>query len=275
MKTYFFNLQKQLDERVDTLSKEDNDPITHLKVAFEVVKKTILTMNEWQQSYVFLDEAEEIDFFKFIRPQFISQYIYYQELYDWESNAPLLEEEQSVYFKEKHRKVKSMLNKLEYVQNYLKAEENRHYSIDSSFEIKTCSSSNKTIDWRPCLQQCLPIAEYMSYKLQIAYLRDKYIALEKPIVVQTEKLSWNRNLIDLYEVLLALYQKKALGGSTTTFKEMVLKVESIVDIQISNSLNKRGRDIAKRKQEPARFLKELAKDVETSVLNTRKVEEDF
>lgn len=46
MKTYFFNLQKQLDERVDTLSKEDNDPITHLKVAFEAVKKTILTMNE-------------------------------------------------------------------------------------------------------------------------------------------------------------------------------------------------------------------------------------
>lgn len=266
MKHESINFHEQLLQKIEVFQAELPNSIHLIKKTFDMVKKEVSAMNEWQNNHNFIDEEEEIHFLKTIRPSIISQFLYYQSLYNWESKAPLTDAELAVYYNEKHVDVKTKLEKLSYVKTYIKSEENKLFSIHNKTNGQTCVSESDRKNWRPCLQHCIPLAEYMSYELQLDYLKIKYSMYKKPIDSHKTKIPWNRNLVDFSEILFGLYHLGVFGDMS--LKEIAIKLESIFDVEISQDLVKRWRDIAKRKQEPARFLNELAEVLKRQILNS-------
>lgn len=258
MEQSFIDFRQQLSNKIEALNAPTNNSTSFLKKAFEIVKKEVKAMNAWQETYVFKEEEQEKHFYKSIRPHLIAHFKYFQERYEWELKAPLIEAEQVTYYEEKHKIVTEKLSSLAYVKDYLQTEENDHYDIDGFFKTEKCEVK----DWRPCFQHCLPIADYICYELQLAYLKETYSVLNTPKITPTDKLPWNGNLIDITEVVFAFYYSNSISKEVISLKKIAVAVESIIDIKISDNISNRWKDIAKRKQDPARFLRKLADVIE-------------
>lgn len=265
----------QLDESIQVLSEKNLPSLHFAKENFELIKQVVTTMNDWENTYDFLDEAEEFYFYKNIRPTFIAQFIFRQKIVDWESKAPLKDDEKTNYYAEKHKEIKNKLNKLDYVRHYLKTEENILYSIATTPPITTNSFYSQNTSWRTCLQHCIPLAPYLSYQLQIEYLKSIYLDLQSLSIPPTKKLHWNRNTIDIAEFAISIYLTKAAGDETTTLKEITQALQQSFDIDFGHDPKKKWRDILKRKQEKARFLNELAYAIERSDTSNNKYDEDL
>lgn len=88
MNNYIIELRKELDSSLSCIDNADvdilkraYDGICLLERAFEQLKKFI-------HSYTFKDEAEEVLFFKEIKPELFCQLIYHRKVYNIELNRP-------------------------------------------------------------------------------------------------------------------------------------------------------------------------------------------
>lgn len=265
MKQDFIDFQHELQLKIEALHASTNNANCFLKEAFEIAKKELSAMNAWLETYQFEDEAQEKHFYKTIRSHVIAHFKYYQERCEWELKAPLTEVEQIAYYDEKYKMVIEKLNKLAYVKDYLQAEENEQYALRNSFRISACTVTSPIKNWRPCFQQCLPLADYICCELLLAYLKETYSTLHSQTQAITEKLHWDENLVDISEIIFAIYHSGAIDTNIISLKGFATAFESIFDIKISDNLNNRWRDIMKRKQDPARFLKKMVSIIENKV----------
>lgn len=255
-------------KKIDLLQLELPNSKHLIKKTLELIKNEITALNKWQSTYNFTDEAEEIYFYKIVRPSIISQFLYYQAIYECETEAPLTDAELADFYHDKYLIIKKKLERLNYVKTYLKNEENSIYLIEDTKTNNSCLPKVNEKFWRPCLKHCIPIAEYKSYELQLEYLKEKYIVYNTPNNTQTGKLIWNRNLTDFSELVFALFHTKAFGEENITIKKIVTMLMLVIDVDFGNDPNRRWRDIAKRKIEPVRYLKELVESVKQHISKT-------
>src|SRR5690606_29448221 len=87
MKIVAAKLLEELDQDLKRFNLTFND---NTELAVRSIKKTIEVLEQLRTFAVAYDftQAEEIEFFKVIKPQFVSKLLYFQDLYHIEINKP-------------------------------------------------------------------------------------------------------------------------------------------------------------------------------------------
>ncbi|GAB3910488.1 RteC domain-containing protein [Mucilaginibacter boryungensis] len=92
-------LYQQLERELNEIDLQTNDIIERSKSSFEACEKAIAKLKEHMATYTFDNMAEEIYFFKELKPKFYSKLIYHVRLFELESQKPVgITKSQKKYF---------------------------------------------------------------------------------------------------------------------------------------------------------------------------------
>jgi hypothetical protein len=113
--------QHMMDRIQETSKNQQPDPLAFLKECIGIVRSAIEQLKNAVADSPFQNEAEEIQFFKHIKPRFYCQLIYYLMVYDIEIDKPMGTREKSKYFKKELGKLKAFFEKNREFYHYFRS----------------------------------------------------------------------------------------------------------------------------------------------------------
>lgn len=105
MKAFVSALEKELAGRLRKIESSDLSILKKSLEASLVLGDAFQRLREFVSSYTFESEAEEIEFFKTIKPRLYCRLIYYRKVYNIEMNRPVGIESQYAYL---HDEIKAI-----------------------------------------------------------------------------------------------------------------------------------------------------------------------
>ena len=88
MQPFANSLLTQLEEKIKIIEQENTFVLKRSQLCFDACKQTIDELKSFVVKYKFKSVAEEIKFFKEIKPKFTSKLIYHLSLYNIETKKP-------------------------------------------------------------------------------------------------------------------------------------------------------------------------------------------
>jgi hypothetical protein len=89
MNLFISKLNKNLNSQLQKIDLEEPDIIRKSHKSIHCVKDSLTQLKEFILQHSFCNEADEIRFFKEIKPEFFSQLIYYVKVFNIESRRPM------------------------------------------------------------------------------------------------------------------------------------------------------------------------------------------
>lgn len=103
MKDFAARLEEEAEKKVEKIEAGDLNMIKKSFEASLVLADAFLQLKAFIADYTFRDEAEEIEFFKTVKPRICHRLIYYRKIYNIEMNRPVGSESQRSYLPDEIR----------------------------------------------------------------------------------------------------------------------------------------------------------------------------
>jgi len=257
---FYSALENQLNEVL--LNQEPHSE--QYKTSIQLCKKAMGKLKNYISSYSFKNKEDEIHFFKVIKPQFYSKYIYFINVYNYLMQKPLGSAE----------------TLKEYI-NYELADIKRFFDHNQAFYQYYRSGSTQMdevyftrgqFDVHVELEDFEEDELYSTshdYKLAKIIANEKYqeylnIELQKSDVDETTptdtsnelQLIWTASKTDLVELIYALVASGVFNNGTTEIKSIVNFFQTIFHIDLGSYYHKYT-DITRRKKDRTVFLDKL------------------
>ena len=88
MKLFSQSLQSELDRQLELMHVESTHTVHYYEQAIKIMISGLEKLKIFFIKYKFQDKNEEIEFFRDIKPMFAGRLIYYNEIYNIETNNP-------------------------------------------------------------------------------------------------------------------------------------------------------------------------------------------
>jgi len=88
MNDFIEKLKTEIDGKIQEIELGESNVIKKSLAAVEILTKAMMQIKTFIKGYTFKDEAEEIHFFKEVKPRFLSRLIYYKAVYNLDMNCP-------------------------------------------------------------------------------------------------------------------------------------------------------------------------------------------
>jgi len=88
MKDYFSNLLQEADSEIQTIELNESDFLHVCRKVIDYLQDVMSELKSFTVGYKFLNDSEEIYFFKYLKPQIVSKLIYYNTIYNIELKRP-------------------------------------------------------------------------------------------------------------------------------------------------------------------------------------------
>ena len=261
-RVYINGLLNQLEKEIDKVNGSEStnmvkyhDALVHCKNAQFILKEYILRVG-------FTLELDEIEFFKDIKPKFVSRGIYYAKLYQIESSFPPVSKKMRiVLLKDEVRKLDNFAsNNSEFWRYYRtdsKHNDSNYFKRLSKQLSLPITVSMLDVDYSYTSSHSLIVARFKANVLIAQYLENHINKLSGKSVLPTEsssKLNWNSSKTDLVELIYALVEAQVIQGD---IKLISTKLGEVFDIDISEIYKTWG-DIKNRKKDKTKFINGLA-----------------
>lgn len=212
--------------------------INVLEDSFDKVKTSIST-------YIFKNEAEEIHFFKVIKPQLFSKLIYYQKVCRIEAARPA----------GSNTAINSYLTKeLDRIQYYFernidfyKYYRNGHTHFDSYYFLRGKPDVQLALDSfyferDPKFSTCydFTVAKVIANDMLTVYLNNELVKLDKhqeeqsTVTFPKVKETWTGSKTDLVELLYALYELGCFNHGKTSLIRLTGYLENVFNISLGD-----------------------------------------
>ncbi|MHA7831277.1 MAG: RteC domain-containing protein [Flagellimonas sp.] len=261
-------LLSEFEGQLEALESGEGDILYKAEKGIALVEKCIHKLQKQIVGKSFETQADEIYFFKHVKPQIFSKLIYYIRLFSIESKRPRGKDVAQVkYLQQQIDKLQTFFNdNLEFYNYYRRGamSMDEQYFVRGNRDLRMpLESFHFLIDDQFSTCQDGTVATIMSYDMLIVYLRKevddlnnnmeptKNTAMEKP-----SKLFWTGSKTDLIELLYALHTSKSINGGTVDIKEMASHFEYFYNVDLGNYYHT-FIDIRSRKSSRTRFLDRL------------------
>ncbi|AEM71530.1 Tetracycline regulation of excision, RteC [Allomuricauda ruestringensis DSM 13258] len=261
-------LLSEFEGQLEALESGDGDILYKAEKGIALVEKCIHKLQKQIVGKSFETQADEIYFFKHVKPQIFSKLIYYIRLFSIESKRPRGKDVAQVkYLQQQIDKLQTFFNdNLEFYNYYRRGamSMDEQYFVRGNRDLRMpLESFHFLIDDQFSTCQDGTVATIMAYDMLIVYLRKevddlnnnmeptKNTAMEKP-----SKLFWTGSKTDLIELLYALHTSKSINGGTVDIKEMASHFEYFYNVDLGNYYHT-FIDIRSRKSSRTRFLDRL------------------
>ncbi|MDF0709049.1 RteC domain-containing protein [Flagellimonas okinawensis] len=261
-------LLSEFEGQLDALEGGNGDVLFKAEKGIVLVEKCIRRLQKQVAEKDFETQADEIYFFKHVKPQIFSKLIYYVRLFNIESKRPRGNHTAQIkYLQHQIDRFQAFFNdNLEFYNYYRRGA----MSLDEQYFVRgnrdlrlPLESFYFLIDDRFSTCQDGTVATIMAYDMLIVYLRKEVDDLHNSIEPQKNtpmekpsKLFWTGSKTDLVELLYALHASNSVNSGTIDIKEMASHFEHFYNVDLGNYYHT-FIDIRSRKTSKTRFLDKL------------------
>ena len=251
IKEFANELFDTMQEKLAEVQESNKELIVKQSNYIEIIKSHTYGLKNYLYQYEFRSPQEEIDFFKNVKPKFVSLLLYHSELFDIEVSKPIEREEIIKHYALALQKGQEFISaNMEFYRYY----HLRSTYLDSKYFLpdKNHETGNDVIyDSRFCTPYDHKFCVLKAYELLKEHLTKSIERLSKP-----PELEWSASKISLIELIYAFHAYGAFNKSTTDVKDIATYFEKVFNIDLGNYYRVL-RDIQMRKNGKTFFLDEL------------------
>ncbi|MEC4004846.1 RteC domain-containing protein [Flavobacterium sp. SUN052] len=229
----------ELEIQLQTINTEDNFSILEIEEVINLILAAIEKLKELLNTNTFVNKAEEIEFFKTVKPSFTSKLIYFQKMYRIETSKPIgTKKELQKQYRKEVKKLTRFFNKNKEFYKYFRTENtsfDNKYFLRNKLNVKLiCNNHLFTCDKKFNTSHDYLMAKVIASELLQTYLIKKLNPTEnKSIENKTnEKLKWTGSKVAIVELMYALYNEKVINNGNTSLNEIAKNIEEIFNIDM-------------------------------------------
>ena len=267
MKLFAESLMSELEHQLKLIHLETENPIQSTEQAIKSILATLEKLKTFFLKYKSLNKKEEIEFFRDIKPKFTSRLIYYNEIYNIETNRPLGSQKTiRKYYKAELRKLKTFFDEHQDFYRYCRTANNCHdtkYFTRAKYDLKLMVNSfyfqtdhrfTTSHDYKlACIIANDEIKVFL--EKQIAKLERKAIKTEDPTLLSKSQ-KWTGSKVELIELIYALHTGGIFNNGDSGLKEVTTFFESAFKIDLGQ-FHRVFLEIRNRKSDRTKFLNTL------------------
>lgn len=257
-------MREKLKQRLSEIELEEQETITISERSLMEIDEVTRSLKTLISDYNFRNIAEEIYFFKEIKPQFISLYIYHSTVLNVETSRPIAG--QKILRKYYENEIEKL--NVFYVENaefysYCRRKAtymDHKYFVRNAFDIKMkMPQTFYNYDESFTTSHDHQAAQILAYKkLEIFYKHMASKAVDGIAVgpLENQNIVWSATKVALIELIYGLYKMRCFNGGNIELSEVMKFSEKALNIDLGN-YHKTIFEIRSRKNGTTKFLQLL------------------
>lgn len=252
-------LDEDLRHKIQAVHDENSDLIRISEKCLILIDQCVILVKEMILNHQFDSIAEEVHFFKKLKPQLISKFIYYSTLLDLESHKPTAGAKilKKYYEKEQERLNQFYQENAEFYSYYRRDATYLDHKIfiRNSYDLKMkLSFGFYNFDRSFTTSHDHLIAHFIANQQLDEFLKKQIVnTSESPASTSLSPLTWSASKAGLIELVYGLYQMRCFNGGNIELSEVIKFVEKSLDTDLGN-FHKTIFEIRNRKQGPVKFI---------------------
>jgi hypothetical protein len=260
-------LYDKMDKRLSEINSTEINAIQRFKASSSAILQVMSTLKEYIINYKFSSQTDEINFFKNIKPKFLSKLFYFRKAFEMQSGLPLssMEDEKNFYLKELKKISEYEIENKEFL-SYYRANSTL---FDEVYFIRKEPDSwlllnfdSFEIDLRFTTLYDLKISKILAGELLSEFIKDSINKLETESDFQKNrnpdvfKLKWTASKVSLIELLYSLQSFGSFNNGSIDLKSLATSLENLFNIDLGN-FYRVFQEIRIRKESRTTFLDQL------------------
>ncbi len=272
--SYILTLQKETERDVLKIESSNVQIISRAQAVSQLLEKVFDKLKQFISTYEFQSEADEIEFFKEIKPRIFCKLIYYRKIYNIEMNRPVSGPDS----------VKAYLNsELDNIQDYnhKRLDFYRYYRSGATHLDKLYFLRNISVDVGQYTDSFyferdpkfstfgdFRVAKILAGDMLSQYLLNELLELDSNFfVAQSDtRLIWMDSKTDLCELIFALHAKGSFGPISLT--RLATFLQKVFNIEFNTNFSRTFYDMSLRNN-PTPYLDSLIDSLLKKMNRTR------
>ena len=245
MKGFADKLEKEIDNRLKAIEKSNLNVLKKSLEASLVLGDAFQRLREFISTYTFKNEAEEIEFFKTIKPRLYHRLIYYRKVYNIEMNRPIGVESQKAYLIDEIKAINRYNNKhsdfVRYYRSGMTHLDSLYYLRNRNDTALYLESFHYERDPKFSTNADFKVAKLLANELLSTYLKGELEALEYVKTASDDslpsvRLTWQDSKTDLTELIYLLDSKRSFGN--VPLSQLAAYIANVFNIQLDTNLSR-------------------------------------
>lgn len=262
MDSNYISYFAEFESEYQALKNASDDVLAVSLEIIQYIEKKLKEIYLWLKTHVFVSMAEEIHFFKELKPRLVSKLIYYKALLKLTSTAPQTK-------KDKRKQYEKLLADIErytahnreFYEYYLSRSSHKdedHFVRRSYKDIIQYDCCLINFDSKLSTSHDFNLATIMANELLALHLERKLDELDgKAPFAKTAtdfKFNWTGSKVDLTEIVYGFQASGCINNGNVDLKELAVFLGRMFNVEIDSNLYGNYSDIKGRKVSKTKFL---------------------
>lgn len=244
MTEFIRTLEKEIEKKLKKIEGSDLNILKKSLEASLVLGDAFQRMRDFVETYAFKNEAEEIRFFKKIKPRLFYRLLYYRKIYNIEMNRPVGVDSQRAYLDDELVAINRYNNKrsdfIHYYRSGLTHLDSLYYLRGRADTALYLESFHYERDPKFSTNADFKVAKLLANEMLSVYLKGELEALEyvrhktSDDSLPAVRLTWQDSKTDLTELIYMLDSKRSFGNVPLT--QLAAYIANVFNIQFDTYL---------------------------------------
>ncbi|MCL1670933.1 RteC domain-containing protein [Elizabethkingia ursingii] len=265
-KTFFRKvtlIKENLIRVIDHICSTEKDKILCFESVLMHIDQSVRTLKSMVSGFIFENVADEIYFFKYLKPYFVAEYIYFSTLLNIDVLKPKADiKALKKYYEKELLKIKQHQLKYQHFYDYYYRRAtylDHKYFVRKGYDLKMRLPENLyNYDDRFTTSHDQYVSCFLAYEKLKIHLSKSIKEEDSLSTYDTAiKLSWSSSKVALVELLYALYKSKSLNNGNLELSQLIRWAEYNFNLELGNYHKTIG-EIRGRKNLRTKFLSFLS-----------------
>lgn len=239
------DLYNEMGRQLEAIALSAENPLQLSERSYQVVESTLQQLKQILVGNGFANEADEIDFFRNIKPMFQKELFYFQEVFQLEAwKPPVGRQEQISHYLIGAKRVDLYFKMHNELYTYYRTDNHSH---DTSYFLRGRTESSLTepvsaSDLDSCFSTLYSIQlsklqayeKFSNYLYQCIYRLENPASEISPADKSGPRLVWTDRKTSLIELAYAIFCRKSVNFGRTPIRDIITALETVFNVQAGN-----------------------------------------
>lgn len=245
MQKFIETLEREITKKLRNLEHSNLNVLKKSLEASLVLGDAFQRLREFIDTHIFKNEAEEIEFFKVIKPRLYHRLIYYRKVYNIEMNRPVGVDSQRAYLIDEIKAINRYNNKhsdfVRYYRSGMTHLDSLYYLRNRNDTTLYLESFHYERDPKFSTNADFKVAKLLANELLSAYLKGEletleYVKKASDDSLPAVRLTWQNSKTDLTELIYLLDSKRSFGNVPLT--QLAAYIANVFNTQLDTNLSR-------------------------------------
>lgn len=254
---------ERMQHELHTIETTAENNLQRAERSYLAVQNTLQDIKAFIVQYVFKDRPEEILFFREVKPKFLKELIYFQELFYIEANLPLADKETVMaYYRQVQERIRTFIERNHMLYTYYRTGK---HDLDELYFIRDTNGQpylpEYILDMDPMFStvNSFKLGTILAYERLNTYLSESIYHLQhetaKPASsgISEVALPWTDKKAGLIEILYGIQSMGSLNNAHAELRQIANLLEAAFNVDLGN-YSRTFQEIRIRKKSRTPFL---------------------